>query len=535
MKQRERRDDGIGLEALMDWAVIFCGACLAGIAIYLALRLTGLRWTWTVPLLGVVPLVWTVDPRLGLAVGISAIGATAIGIGWHQQDIERRRVEAQRARDRVGPLMLMRSQLARRRARSNRVDGDRFALGSSRSGEVVTVPFGSRQGVRLMVIGSPGSGKTITAAAISGAYADVPMPVFSIDPKGDPAAREELIECADRSGVKFLEWSPDGPAIYNPFGRGDSTEVADKALSGEQWSEPHYLRQAQRYLGWAVRAMREADVTVSLRSLARYTDPALLEALSDRCETEKMAQGLRTYLDSLSQRQRADLGGVRDRLAILAESQLGRWLDPDAGGEVIDLSRAWRERSIVYFRLDSDRYPLASQMLAAAIVSDIVSLTGELQREASFGLVAIDEFAAVGARDVLRVLSRSRSAGISVVLATQGLADLDDAGTGTEGGGFAKRVLTQLDCVIAHRQPESESAETLATMSGTRPIWVTTRRIDSRLHDPKDSTGSRTREREFVCHPDEFKGLSTGEAIVIEPARRSGKRINVWRSSRKVS
>jgi len=39
---------------------------------------------------------------------------------------------------------------------------------------------------------------------------------------------------------------------------GSETEIADKALSGETFTEPHYLRQAQRYLGHAVRWFAEA-------------------------------------------------------------------------------------------------------------------------------------------------------------------------------------------------------------------------------------------------------------------------------------
>ncbi len=43
-------------------------------------------------------------------------------------------------------------------------------------------------------------------------------------------------------------WSPGGSAIYNPLARGNPSEITDKALAGEEWSEPHYLRQAQRYI-----------------------------------------------------------------------------------------------------------------------------------------------------------------------------------------------------------------------------------------------------------------------------------------------
>jgi hypothetical protein len=62
-----------------------------------------------------------------------------------------------------------------------------------------------------------------------------------------------FFDVVGRTGVAFLEWTPDGPLPYNPYAHGSDTEIADKALAGELVTEPHYLRQAQRYLGHAVR------------------------------------------------------------------------------------------------------------------------------------------------------------------------------------------------------------------------------------------------------------------------------------------
>ena len=60
-------------------------------------------------------------------------------------------------------------------------------------------------------------------------------------------------------------------------------------------------------------------------------DPRRLELLARRVPDEAHARRLFDYLDSLDARQRAGLAGTRDRLAILAESELGRWLDPGRG------------------------------------------------------------------------------------------------------------------------------------------------------------------------------------------------------------
>ena len=44
--------------------------------------------------------------------------------------------------------------------------------------------------------------------------------------------------------------------------------------------------------------------------------------------------------------------------------------------------------------------------------------------------IALDEFSALGADNVLSLLARGREAGVSVLLATQELADLERAGAG---------------------------------------------------------------------------------------------------------
>ena len=67
---------------------------------------------------------------------------------------------------------------------------------------------------------------------------------------------------------------------YNPYARGSETEIADKVLAGERFTEPHYLRQAQRYVGHVVRALRHSGLEVSLRRIVDHLNPGELELLA---------------------------------------------------------------------------------------------------------------------------------------------------------------------------------------------------------------------------------------------------------------
>jgi hypothetical protein len=104
-------------------------------------------------------------------------------------------------------------------------------------------------GVRGMggAVGATGSGMTVTQAWIAGRFIEHWHGAVAIDPKGDRLLRGELHRAARRA---FREWTPDGPEAYNPFAHGSNSELADQALAGETYTEPHYrwsLATSQRH------------------------------------------------------------------------------------------------------------------------------------------------------------------------------------------------------------------------------------------------------------------------------------------------
>jgi len=194
--------------------------------------------------------------------------------------------------------------------------------------------------------------------------------------------------------------------------------------TGETYTEPHYLRQAQRYLGHAVRCLRASGRPVTVVTLADAMVPDKLEWFG-RALPDEQAKRVHDYVDSLSAEQRRGLAGTRDRLAILAESDVVNFLyrrEPTRHN--IDLLAAVRRRDVVLFRLDADRRPLLAGMLAAAIVQDLLTIAAELLTAPVPTLVLVDEFSAVAPAGVVRLFGRGRSAGLSLLLGTQELADL---------------------------------------------------------------------------------------------------------------
>jgi hypothetical protein len=499
-----------------SWLLI--GGFLAG-----ALRAYRLRWTWAfagAPLSAVALPLNEEAALFGLAVTGLAV---ALGAGWHHHDLVDGADHAERSRALRGIGDAVVTWRHSRHARGGRcINEQGMVIGVDRSGSPVRIPFGEHTGCHTLVVGATGSGKTVTQAWIAARAIEHGHGAIIIDPKGDRFLREQLQAAAERRGARMLEWSPEGPCTYNPYAHGGDSEIAEKALAGELFTEPHYLRQAQRYLGHAVRAMRAAQVEITPRLLMEHLNPAQVEVTARGLDAET-AEPVQRYLDSLGERQRRDLAGVRDRLSILAESDLARWLERN-GGPAIDLPRVADSGSVAYFALESDRWPLLAQMLGAAIVGDLLTITATLQRGPRPTLVLIDEFPAVASAQVARLFARARSAGISLLLGTPELADL----RGDASDQLRDQVLGNVSTLIAHRQNVPESAELVSGLAGTRAVWVHTQRVDyGLLGASRADAGTRTRGYEYIIHPGTLKGLPIGNAAVATPGGQSAKVVRI--------
>lgn len=517
---------------------------LLGLLAARLMRRWHLHWSWGA--VGLVAVVLLRVPLAGAAatLGAGTLAASGCGRRWHREDLQAGADLADAAHKRHHPFDVLR--VGARRARFALADtrvaglpvglggltarapqpqtprgrwfrGEELVLGGERHGRAVSIELGgARGGTHTLVVGATGSGKTVTQTWIATQAIARGMAAVIVDPKGDRALREAASRAAGAAGRRFLEWTPGGPSVYNPCARGSATEIADRLLAAERYTEPHYLRQAQRYIGHAVRALQCSGSEVTLAALVQMLDTRQLEDLGRSLAPER-AQALHDYLDSLTPRQRNDLSGVRDRLAIVAESDVGRWLDPESGGgaERFDLLEALSERAVVYFGLRADSRPLLAQMLGGGIIGDLQSAISALQVRPVPALVVVDEFSAIAAEQVARLFGRARSAGISLLLGTQELSDLRLDGRER----LLEQVLGNLTSLVSHRQVVPDSAELIARLAGTRGAWSTSWSSDGR--------GTRRRVREYLIAPDEVRCLPRGHAAVIRLT--GGTRVEIAR------
>lgn len=409
-----------------------------------------------------------------------------------------------------------------------------------------------------LIVGASGAGKTTTLLTILTDQIRRGHPVVAIDLKGSPAFARELAQAAAGAGRRFALWTLDGPGRWNPLRYGNATELKDKLIGTERFTEPHYQRAAERYLqtvlqvleyrrgaGDAARAGAEAG-----GSTGAEAEPTLDEVV-DLMDPLRLAAALRRlprspdwrvedYLAGLTPDQLSGIRGFATRLAILSESHTGRYLTPASpnragssrpGGlaHAIDLRCALAGDDVVLFSLNSSKYGKLSAQIGALVIQDLIAASGRRLDEQRNGthqrqaIVAIDEFSALGGDHVAALFARAREARLSVVLVTQELADLERAGPG-----LRDLVIGNTAVKIAHRQDVPGSAQTIAQIAGTKHVW------ERSYHEanpwPLARSPNRTTRRQveqFVVHPNEIKTLATGEAVLITKLPVS-QAVKVW-------
>lgn len=422
-------------------------------------------------------------------------------------------------------LRLLRRAARRREARARLADPGWIQLGHDTGGR----PIGLHEeqlGAHGLILGASGSGKSTTLVAITSQQILAGRPVVVVDLKGSRELEAELGAAAAAAGRRLRVWSPDGPECWNPLAHGNATELKDKLISTERFSEPHYQRAAERYVQTALQVMTELEPgrEPALSRLVELLEPRRLQTEARRLSPARAAH-VQEYVQSLGRDQESAVRGLASRLAVISESHTGRFLEPGPTG--IDLRRTLDGGDVVLFSLNASTYGRLSAQLGALAVQDLVSAAGARERtrtgEPVPATVAIDEFSGLGGDHVMALISRGRSAGISVLLATQELADLDRVGRG-----FRQQVVGSTAVKIAHRQDGAESAWEVARLSGSEKTWEHSWSQPERGLPGPRGAGRRVSSQlvdRYRVDPAVVQSLGTGEAVLITKLPRSETRL----------
>jgi TraM recognition site of TraD and TraG/FtsK/SpoIIIE family len=274
--------------------------------------------------------------------------------------------------------------VARRAGRMGAGSQTAIALGTSRTGNRVSVAE-AEIAAHGLILGASGSGKTTAMQTVLQQQIGRGRPVVAIDMKGSPAFARQLAVAAAAAGRPFRLWTPDGPSHWNPLQHGNATELKDKLICTERFTEPHYQRAAERYVQTVLQVLQQISPGPgpSLGQVVALMDPRRLPAVL-RLVPRPLADRVQGYLAGLTTDQLSAIRGLQTRLAIVTESHTGRYLAPAGAGSPhpgdvgpsVDLRAALDGSEVVLFSLNSSRYQSFASQLAAMVVQDLICATG---------------------------------------------------------------------------------------------------------------------------------------------------------------
>jgi len=331
-----------------------------------------------------------------------------------------------------------------------------------------------------VVLGSTGSGKTVTTMHLAAGVAKLGWSVWYIDAKGDHDNAVDFYGACTAAGVEPGQIAGWPYQAWDAW-RGDPRDIANRILATQDFTEPYYRECAR--LG--IQLAAEAPGVDTPR-----TSTALLDAVGDKA-IAKAWRGSSAAKDWAEVDRQTRLG-VSMRLRGFFSS-VGAGLDGCIGFE---------DKRAGYFAIDAVSLRDASESVGRLLLEDLTHWAARRKPKDEPALVIIDEFSAISSSSdqVAGMIERLRGFNVAVVLVSQSLSGLGDQG---------ERILDACGTLMLH---QGSDPERLTNRAGTFTVAEPTMQVDG---VGPTGMGSLRLNDQFSVSPNDVRRLAVGECIVV--------------------
>lgn len=372
-----------------------------------------------------------------------------------------------------------------------------------------------------LILGSSGSGKTVSMANIVESSILRDFPTFIIDGKGSIDLGKQIQRFAEDQGKKcyFLSFGhPDSNCVYDPFYCGNYTAKKDRIIGLREWESEHYEKLSAGFMQIVFKVLETLDIYPDLKTLSAYMSKIqLVKLIKERGLSDSISAEEKAKCEMLLQEVTAmnidekDISSLVREIKNLADSSIGEdfFCLGQESKPPLRLSDVYKEKAVVYIGLPVFSALETSSLIGKLIINDLKAAIEDRQRANAKdkSYIFFDEFSIFSGRQVLNLVNMARGYGAHCVFSTQTLADIS-AGS-NKGAELVQQFIGNCRNYILHSGLTSDDASVLADQIGTKSKVTYTAQIGA---TGTTGLGSAREGREYLVHPDKLKALDTGEA-----------------------
>jgi hypothetical protein len=395
----------------------------------------------------------------------------------------------------------------------------------------------------FLIIGSSGSGKTITMQSLILSDIKNKIPVILIDMKRSPEFASKLASWAKAAGSEFYHFvngepnqydianSP-GQSYYDPLKSGSPTSKADMVLGMREYDTASavYKSNMQQLLQVLFAMLKYADREKAksidwnsggIYQLASAVQGSNIVELAQACEGTPIQAEAEAV--SIAAQGRTGIKHAMDELQgqmrTIVASEYGRWLKLSGNKtDDIDIFKTTQKPgTVILFSLNSDSEPDFARYVGSMIMADLTSVSARRRNSQITNQVNvyIDEFQTINPSSVAGLLEKARESKIAMTLAQQSFEQIV-ASTSNNGEAYLRSILDTCSNFIVHAGSTEDSAERLSKILGKE--WFDSYRASNKnkssflsfnWKNKRNQTVQTSREERWKFPPSEFMTLSS--------------------------